>query len=80
MTDTFTTQDLIAELQQYQQAAAPRREGGVTCDEWAEKQGVSNTAARNHLKKFVAQGILEREWNLCPDGQRRYVYYRIESK
>ena len=78
--ESFTTQDLIEELQQYQQAAAPRREGGVTCDEWAEEQQVSNTAARNHLKKFVAQGILERERCLCPDGQRRFVYYRFEKK
>ena len=80
MTDTFTTQDLITELQQYQQIAAPRREGGVTTQEWAESQPVSDTAARKQLQKLVARGILEREWNLCPDGQRRWVYYRIEKK
>ena len=78
--ETFTTQDLIAELQQYQQTASPRREGGVTVIEWSEAQGVSDTAARNQLKKLVTEGILEREWNVCADGQRRFVYYGIEKK
>ena len=84
--ESFTTQDLIAELQQYQQIAAPRRTTekgeacGVTIAELAEEHGISDTAARNQLKKLVTKGILEREWTLCPDGQRRWVYYRIEKK
>ena len=78
MTDTFTTEDLIAELQEYTQTAAPRREGGVTIAEWSEAQGVSDTAARNQLKKLVIRGILERVWTL--DGNRMWVYYRIENK
>jgi Fic family protein len=82
----FTTEDLIAELQQYQQPAPPRRTTakgeacGVTIREWEEKQGVSDTSARKDLNKLVSRGILEKVWTLCPDGQRRFVYYRIENK
>ena len=78
MTDTFTTQDLIEELQQYQQPTPPRREGGVTIREWEEAQGISDTAARNQLKKLIDEGILERVWTL-DGGSRLWVYYRIEK-
>lgn len=77
--ETLTTEDLIAELQEYQLTAAPRREGGVTIAEWAEAQGVSETAARKQLRKLVTKGILEREWTL-DGGNRMFVYYRIEKK
>ncbi len=85
MTDTFTTADLIAELQQYHRTYVPRRttekgeKCGVTILEWSEERGVSDTAARNQLRKFIAKGILERVWTL-DGGDRMYVYYRIESK
>lgn len=78
--ESFTTQDLINELQQYAQATTTRREGGITHDEWAEAQKISDTAARKQLKKLGDRGILEREWTLCPDGRRRFVYYRAENK
>ena len=77
--ETFTTQDLIAELQEYQLTAVPRREGGVTIAEWSEAQEVSETASRKQLWKLVTKGILEREWTL-DGGNRMYVYYRIENK
>ena len=77
--ESFTTQDLIAELQQYHLAAAPRREGGVTIIEWAQAQGISDTAARKQLRKLMDEGVLEREWTL-DGGNRMFVYYRIESK
>ncbi len=77
--ETFTTQDLIKELQEYQLTAAPRREGGVTIIEWAQAQGVSETAARKQFRKLMTKGILEREWTL-DGGNRMYVYYRIEKK
>ena len=77
--ENFTTADLIAELQQYHLTAVPRREGGVTIIEWAQAQGISDTAARKQLKKLVAKGVLEREWTL-DGGNRMFVYYRIESK
>ena len=76
MTDTFTTEDLIAELQEYTLTAAPRREGGVTIAEWSEAQGVSDTAARKQLQKLMAEGVLEREWTL-DGGSRMWVYYRF---
>jgi len=77
--ETFTTQDLIEELQQHQLTAVPRREGGVTINEWAQAQGVSETAARKQLNKLMTKGVLEREWTLdC--GNRMFVYYRIEKK
>ena len=77
--ESFTTQDLIAELQQYHLTAAPRRDGGVTIIEWAQAQGISDTAARKQLRKLMDEGVLEREWTL-DGGNRMYVYYRIESK
>ena len=77
--ESFTTADLIAELQQYHQSAVPRREGGVTIIEWAQAQGISETAARKQLRKLMDEGVLEREWTL-DGGNRMFVYYRIESK
>jgi predicted transcriptional regulator len=77
--ETFTTQDLIAELQEYQLTAVPRREGGVTINEWAQAQEISETAARKQLRRLMTEGILEREWTL-DGGNRMYVYYRIEKK
>lgn len=74
--ETFTTADLIAELQAHQQPAVERREGGITILEWAKAQGVSDTSARNQLTKMLDSGILFREWALCDDGFRRWVYYR----
>jgi len=74
--ETFTTQDLIEELRQYQLNAVPRREGGVTHQEWASAQKVSEASSRKQLWKLIEKEILEREWSLCPDGQRRWVYYK----
>ena len=77
MAETFTTQDLIAELQQHVVTYATRCEGGVTIMEWAAARGISDTAARNQLKKLIARGILEREWTISRDGIRCWVYYKI---
>ena len=76
MEETYTTQDLINELQAHQQPIVERQEGGITHQEWAIEQGVSDTAGRNQLKKMMAEGKLFREWQMCGDGNRRYVYYR----
>ncbi len=76
--ESFTTADLIAELQQYKQPAPPRREGGLTVHEWEEAQGISDTSARKDLNKLVSEGVLEKVWTLCNDGQRRFVFYRTE--
>ena len=79
--ESFTTQDLIAELQEYQQTYAPRRTTekgevcGVTTAEFAVELGISETAARKRLKKLMAEGILEREWTLY-GGSRMIVYYK----
>ena len=80
--ESFTTQDLIAELQQYQQTYAPRRTTekgeacGVTTIEYAAELGISETAARKRLNKLMAKGILEREW-ILDGGSRTIVYYRL---
>ena len=76
MAETFTTQDLIAELLAEDPKITKRREGGVTHQEWAIAKGVSDTAGRNQLKKKMAAGKMTREWEMCNDGQRRFVYYR----
>lgn len=76
--EEFTTQDLIAELQQYHRTAAPRRPGGVTIDEWSEAQDISDTMARKQLQKLLKRGILERVWTL-DNGSRFWVYYRTEK-
>jgi predicted ArsR family transcriptional regulator len=82
MTDTFTTADLIAELQQYQQTCVPRRTTekgeacGVTTVEFAAELGISETAARKRLKKLMAEGILESEWSI-DGGSRMIVYYKV---
>ena len=74
--ESFTTQDLIAELQEYSPRIGPRREGGVTTAEWSEAQGgISDVAAGRQLKKLVANGILEREWAVI-DGRKWWVYYK----
>jgi predicted transcriptional regulator len=73
--ESFTTQDLIAELQKFCKPAATRRPGGITVDEWAKEQGCSDETAGKQLRGLMDQGILEREWSVCEDG-RRYVYYK----
>ena len=83
--ESFTTQDLIEELQQYHQSAVPRRTTekgepcGVTTQELAEAEEYSETAARKYLKKLMAKGVLEREWTISQNGVRSFVYYRIEK-
>ena len=74
--ETFTTQDLINELQAHQQPIVERQEGGITIQEWAIAQGISDTAARMQLKKMVEAGVLFREWGMCDDGERRLIYYK----
>jgi uncharacterized phage protein gp47/JayE len=74
--EEFTTEDLVRELQAHQQPIIERQEGGITHQEWAIAQGVSDTAGRNQLKKMMAEGLLTREWQMCGDGNRRYVYYK----
>ena len=76
MEETYTTQDLINELQAHQQPIIERQEGGITHQEWADAQGISDTAGRSQLKKMMAEGLLTRELQMCNDGNRRYVYYR----
>ena len=74
--ETFTTQDLIAELQEYQQPIPDRREGGVTLTEWAKAQNISVRLAQKQLDEFVEQGKLIKEYARTSPQGRGFVYYK----
>ena len=76
MTDTFTTQDLIAELQEYHQPIADRQPGGVTADEWSVAQNISIKLARRQLKKLASDGVLVEEHCRLAPRSMGYVYYK----
>ena len=76
--ETFTTQDLIAELQEYHQPIADRHPGGVTAYEWAEAQNISIKLARRQLKKLAADGVLVEEHCRLAPRSMGYVYYKVE--
>jgi predicted transcriptional regulator len=77
--DTFTTQDLIDELQAYHKPTAERREGGVSAAEWAEAQNISTKTARKELKKMMDDGLLVREKTWLAPRAIGWVYYRAEK-
>jgi predicted transcriptional regulator len=70
--ETFTTQDLIEELQNHLPTTPIRKEGeGITV-----QQGIAEPTARRQLTRLVEQGILTREKCKCADGEIRFVYYK----
>ena len=73
--ETFTDQDLIAELQKFD-PPIEMRDGGVTQQEWAEAQGIDPSTACEQLRIFVKDGKLHRIKQRCVDGLVRYVYYK----
>ena len=74
--ETFTTQDLIQELQGYYKATSTRREGGITVHEWMAAQNISDRTARDQLNKMVEDGILTREWCYLKKSSCGWVYYK----
>ena len=74
--ESFTTEDLIAELQEYYQPVPDRREGGVTRQEFAEAQNISIKMAGKLLEDLVTRGILVRETNRLGPSAKGYVYYK----
>ena len=75
--ESFTTQDLIAELQAFHQPLAERREGGVTAGEYARAQGYTRKTARKRLNAMVDEGLLMKEQCKIPSG-RECVYYKVQ--
>jgi len=75
MTESFTTEDLIAELQAY--LSEDRDPGGVTTREFAKAEGVSNQTASARLNSLLGTKLERRKFRV--DGRRCWVYYRIES-
>ena len=73
--ETFTDQDLIAELQQYQPPVETRT-GGFTQAEWAKAQNVAVYVASEQLRAFVEEGKLRMVRQRCEDGRVRNVYYK----
>jgi hypothetical protein len=74
--ETFTDQDLIAELLEISPRYTPRH-GGVTAQEWAEAKGVCISNAHAFLRRQVAAGKLRVEDNWSDTANRSIkVYYR----
>ena len=73
--ETFTDQDLIAELQQYE-PPVENRTGGVTQKEWSVVQNIDVWAASRQLNKFLEEGKVIRKHQRCEDGRIRNVYYK----
>lgn len=76
MGDSFTTEDLIAELQAYHQPMQDRRPGGVTRQEFADEQNCSTKHAKKMLEELVEQGILMVEFSRLAPNAQGYVYYK----
>ena len=73
--ETFTDQDLIAELQKYD-PPVEMRTGGFTQQDWADAQNISISVACDRLSKKVKAGILINKRQRCEDGIVRLVYYK----
>ena len=73
--ETFTDQDLIKELQEYD-PPIEMRTGGVTQQEWGKAQGIDTRAAGDRLNDLLAAGKLHRVRQRCADGFIRWVYYK----
>lgn len=74
--EKFTTEDLIEELRQYHQPLADRKDGGITVQEWADAQNVSEKLAARQLKKLMEDGVLVREWSKQKAHSLGWVYYK----
>ncbi len=76
--ETFTDQDLIAELQQYH-PPIENRTGGFTQREWAEAQNLSISVANIKVKEMLKEGVIIEKRQRCEDGHIRFVYYKCNS-
>ena len=75
--ETFTDQDLIAELQAHHPPVKQREPGfGVTAQEWAKAQGIHQRQGWEQLDKMLDDGTLDRERMRCEDGRIRWVYFK----
>lgn len=78
MSETFTTADLIAELQALYPPIKDRPPGyGITAKEWQESQNLKYVRQANEqLEKMRQDGVLDRDKMRCEDGRARWVYYK----
>jgi len=72
----FTTDDLLNELAQYHQPIADRQPGGVTRQEYADRNNCSVKFAKKVLDGLVDQGVLVREYQRLGPSANGFVYYR----
>ena len=72
--ESFTDQDLLAELLEAQPLPAERH-GGITSTEYGDARGISTRAGLTLLEKERKRGRLYREWTDV-DGHGIYVYYK----
>ena len=75
--EEFTTADLIAELKEHYYQ--DRRPGGVTANEWAEVQDITESTARGQLNKLAKGGILTKE-KARAEGRIKWVYYKAKPE
>ena len=68
----FTTEDLIAEIQEY--LSEDRDPGGVTVGEFAEAQETSRQTASAQLNNLLGTKLERRKFRV--DGRRCWVYYK----
>ena len=77
--EAFTTQDLIAELLEYDPPVKSRpADYGVTAMEYAKAKNVTLHWASDKLLKLHREGKYKREKMRDFDGQIRWIYYRDE--
>lgn len=77
--EEFTTDDLIAELQEHIPPILVRKPGGVTCKEWAIAQSINSSTAHTQLIELVEKGILYRE-RARGESKPFWVYYKVKAK
>ena len=78
MNDSFTDNDLLAELTAL--GPQPRRPGGVTAAELAERKGISSATALRFLKGQVLAGRLVCQMAILENGRVGYVFYANDSR
>ena len=78
--ETFTTDDLIAELLEYDPPIKSRpADYGVTAMEYAEAKNVTAHWASDKLLKHYRDGRNNRERMRDYDGQIRWVYFKADN-
>lgn len=73
--EEFTTEDLIAELQEYYHQE--RKPGGVTVAEWALAQDITKGNAGMQLSRLLDKGMLTKQ-KARVNGHRVFVYYKTD--